>query len=275
MAPRICLQDILCPHFYEIRKSILRHISAYDAAKLERLGALSLGMNERARYLNPIRDLLWDTDKIQNLLGQGMRITLIGTDVPALDQRLSDTQRYLRRNKHHRRLQIYLLGTFPMQGTSKETLYEMMNFGITGASCRSRSIIDRIQLQKLQQSLLQDPEPGKEFIMSFGVPSLLNSRANAKGYWYQEKDIPDRTIDLRVYVPCFDDRMWDEIRLPPIDALHIAGGLSQALRTITQVFVHEQHMNKADLTQEGFRPLLAPRKRPLALRISVFVVSLI
>jgi hypothetical protein len=49
------LLAILIP--YEIRKSLLQYLSAYDVAKLEECLGYFLDPRERAMYLDPMRDL--------------------------------------------------------------------------------------------------------------------------------------------------------------------------------------------------------------------------
>ncbi|KAF2849420.1 hypothetical protein T440DRAFT_533451 [Plenodomus tracheiphilus IPT5] len=274
---QISLVDILRPHFYEIRKSILHYISAYDAAKLERSGALLLDVRERIRYLSPIRDLLWDTDNIQKLLGSGMKLRVIGADVQALKDRLCDTKGYVRNNKHCRKLQIYLVGTFPVQGTPPPALKSMLDYSITGVRCRNRNTVDQLQLQRLRQHLLHDPEPGKEFLMSFGLPTTLDPGPNDKGSWQKVRDTPDCTVNLRVYVPCFNDRMWDEIRLSLADPFRMLGfstcSLYTTLQTVTRLCISKNSVKKMDFTDVGCSLSTGLLEWPLAMRISVFVIG--
>ncbi|KAF2852116.1 hypothetical protein T440DRAFT_527807 [Plenodomus tracheiphilus IPT5] len=164
-----------------------------------------------------------------------------------------------------------LVGTFPVLGTSSDAARSMMGFGIT-ERCHNRAIKDQPQLQGLRERLLRDAESEKRFIMSLGVPSSPH-RANVKGYWHEERNDQDCTIDLRIYMPCFDDRVWDEIQLFPKDALRMAGGVSQICR-LRRPIVRRECIEKAELGHTS-EELPVPVRQPLALRIGIFVVGFV
>jgi len=73
-----------------------------------------LDARERKTYLNPARDLIWDLSRAIPLFEEGLKLVLLGNDVPILKQRLQHTKDYLRRSKNSRKLQIYLIGAFPI-----------------------------------------------------------------------------------------------------------------------------------------------------------------
>jgi hypothetical protein len=68
------------------------------------------------------------------------------------------------------------------------------------------------------------------FMMSFGASTQANER---QGFWRRVPNVPDLTVDLRLYVPSFDDRQWEEIRFPCREILRLAECvLRKALVTI-------------------------------------------
>ena len=88
------LLHLLTP--YEIRRGILQHLSAWDIAKLDLVLGHMLDRQEREIYLKPARDLFHDLQEMQFLIAAGMKIVLLGNDVPFLHQRLEDPIRYLK-----------------------------------------------------------------------------------------------------------------------------------------------------------------------------------
>jgi hypothetical protein len=63
----------------------------------------------------------------------------------------------------------------------------------------------------------------KTFLMAFGAPMAL-SNSRSRGVWHRVSDVPDRTIDLRVYVPTFCDRSREEVKITSRDLLHLSWG---------------------------------------------------
>ncbi|KAF2182664.1 hypothetical protein K469DRAFT_495723, partial [Zopfia rhizophila CBS 207.26] len=212
--------DILVP--YEPRKTLMQYLSAFDVAKLDLSLNHVLDDSERQAYLNPIRDLIWNTSEMDALIKEGMKLILLGNDVPSLQKRLNNTRKYLKRYGHERRLQIYLVGVFPIQGKTEESFERMLRFSFDGEPSKSRIIMDKRQLYTVRRTI-SDNNQGlrKHFLMAFSVPAHHHN-----GFWYKVPNIPDTTIDLRVYIPCFYDRMCGEIRVPPLEIPRISGCIS-------------------------------------------------
>jgi hypothetical protein len=126
---------------YEIWGAILQYISAYDAAKLSLVVDCILP-TDRRKILNPVRDLIWNVSDMEKLLQEGMKLLLLGSDVPALTQRLHHTEEYLKEHGR-RRLKIYLIGTFPIRNKTTATLDRMVKFTTTGKPSRNRIFKDK------------------------------------------------------------------------------------------------------------------------------------
>jgi hypothetical protein len=75
---------------YDVRKGILRNLSAFDVAKLDIVMGNILDPLERKLYLNPTRDLIWNTNEMNSLIECGMKLLLIGPDTYTLTKRLQD-----------------------------------------------------------------------------------------------------------------------------------------------------------------------------------------
>lgn len=206
---------------YDVQKGVLHHISAFDVAKLDASfnGLLlgpdgPVGSSRRRRYLNPIRDLFWDSSELEDLCREGLKLLLIGADAQALEQRLQDTKLYLKTHSVKRKLRIYLIGAFSLKNKQRFVLDRMIKFTIAGAPCAHRTISDGWQLRRLRQSMLLTPDRERNFIMAFGAPIYLCADRKQKGFWHRVQDLPDSTIDLRVYVPNYSDRVRERISFP-------------------------------------------------------------
>lgn len=204
-----------------IRRRVLDFLSAFDAAKLHDLQLCILSASEKKRYLKPLRDLVWNIHEAEGLLEKGMKLTLLGDSASALEERLHATDRYL--NSHgNGRLAVHLLGTFVVSTPTAATLDELVNFSTTGQSSPVRSYGDKYQLGRVRA--LTEAEKDRIFVMSFSTP-MQASANSAKGSWCRVDNVPDRTIDLWVYVPSFRDRIHEEIRIAPKDLVRILGAL--------------------------------------------------
>ncbi|EUC40823.1 hypothetical protein COCMIDRAFT_30303 [Bipolaris oryzae ATCC 44560] len=200
-----------------IRRRILDSVSAFDAAKLVNLKLCILTAKEKEKYLKPIRDLVWDVPAVERLSREGMKLMLLGDGAYALEQRLHATERYL--NSHgNGRLTIYLLGTFPVFTPTATTLDSLVEFSTTGHSNLVRFHCDKYQLGRVRA--VSDIDAKGDFLMSFSVP-MQASINPIKGSWYKVDDVPDRTVDLWVYVPSLRDRLCKEVRLTPLDVLRM------------------------------------------------------
>lgn len=227
---RRCIRDIVVP--YECRKVLLQHLSAYDIAKLDLCLGHFLDRREQEMYLDPVRDLFWNIATMRKLLKEGMKLLLLGNDVSALEQRLKQTRRYTEEHGSKRRLQVFLVGSFPVWEKDAEILDEMIQFSPGRTTCRLRMFKDKVQFRRIQQQFGEsNAKSGKRFLMSFGATSDL-ARKESKGFWTKVPDTPDLTIDLRIYVPCFQDRIWNEIRIPPGDISRISGSGSRASKLL-------------------------------------------
>lgn len=154
---------------------------------------------------------------MEELLQEGMKLLLLGSDVPALTQRLYHTEEYLKENGR-RSLKIYLIGTFPIRNKTTTTLDRMVKFSTTGKASQNRVFKDKYQLRQTKWEI--EPDSDKTFLMAFGAP-LRTSGGIMKGAWYKVS-VPDKTIDLRLYAPCFNDRIRDEIMISPLDIVRMS-----------------------------------------------------
>lgn len=215
---------------YPICVTILQYLSAYDIAKLQMLLLCNLSRVERDKYLSPVRDLIWDIPEMKELYREGMRLVLLGHDVPALEQRLHDTKRYLKLHGT-KKLNIYLFGTFPVLHTETRVIDRLIKFSMTGYFCPMRLACDKYQLRQIQwaSGLARDIP----FLMAFGTPMRLSDKAT-RGLWYKVSDIPDQTIELRVYVPTFSDRLWGQVRITHLDVLQKSKASRLVLDTMSE-----------------------------------------
>ena len=216
-----------------IRTRVLHHLSAYDAAKLDSLCICILRRLEKKMYLDPARDIIQNVIEMQLLIKEGMQLLLIGNDVAALFQRLRDTREYLKKNGA-RRLTIYLVGTFPLRAsaTIKDRL---IRFSPIMDSNDVRSSKDRQELRVLDWAMGHGGSDRK-FIMSFNMP--LNSRQDTDyGVWHQIHGIPEKTIDLRVYVPSFRDRSEGVCRFRATDVVRLLASDRLVLRHVREIIL--------------------------------------
>ena len=212
------LCDLFVP--YPVRRPILNSLSAYDVAKLEIVLGMFLDPGEREDYLNPIRDLVWDIDEVKALEAYGLRLLLMGNDVLALQQRLQHPQHYIRKYGHSRNLQIYLVGHCPVMTRTTEIRDRLINASFFGAPSAYSVFEDTIQIRKMKAKVIYNGlNAGTIFMLSFGASTQTTK---SKGVWRHAIDVPDLTVDLRLYVPSFDDRQWGEIQFPHREALRLS-----------------------------------------------------
>ena len=69
---------------YDSRRKILSSLSAFDIAKLDLALGRVLDKTESCTYLNPVRDIIWNTSEMSNLIKEGMKLIICGNDVPDL-----------------------------------------------------------------------------------------------------------------------------------------------------------------------------------------------
>jgi hypothetical protein len=204
--------DVLTP--YDTRKEVFSWLSAFDIAKLDLLLEHILDETERRTYLNPVRDIVWNRSQMNSLAMQGMKLILCGDDDPLLHQRLHDTESYLRTYGCKRRLQIYLIGIFPFPQDVADVNDSMSSFSVRKDSCTGRIWKDRRELERMFRVIRVYSLPSKtSFLMSFGTP-IAKPIQPAGSTWYAESDLPESTIDLKVYVPSYSARFHGEISLP-------------------------------------------------------------
>jgi hypothetical protein len=209
------LLAILIP--YEIRKSVLQYLSAYDVAKLDEYLGHVLDPRERSIYLDPMRDLFWDVADIQTLLRAGMEFILLGNDTSALVQRLHDTKKYSRKYSK-RKLHVFLVGFFPFQGQDSYTLERLMAFSVNRAPSNIRLFTDKYHLKRMRAS--HDLNAIRRFIIAFGALTMSPKGSNA-GFWHKVPSILDATVELRVYVPSYDDRVREEVTISRWEVLQL------------------------------------------------------
>jgi hypothetical protein len=211
---------------YDIRRTLLSSLSAYDVAKLNLSLGTILDSSERQIYLNPLRDVIWDLSETRALFLNGMKILLLGEDVKLLEKRLHDTKHYLDCHGHARKLRVYMVGYFPIRGKTTDILDRMVRFSILPEPCNHRIIKDKDHLRRIHRKLMDGNEDvGESFLMSFGAPAFPLMGAESST-WYKVSHIPERTVDLRVYVPCYYDRVWPQVRIPLLQMLRICGFFS-------------------------------------------------
>jgi hypothetical protein len=202
------LFDLFVP--YPVRKQMLQSLSAYDIAKVGMVLGRFLDSGERELYLNPIRDLIWDLAEVRALEACGVRLILIGNDILALQQRLQHPQHYIRKYSHSRKLHIYLFGHCPVMTRTNETQDRLINTSLFGAPSAHSIFEDTMQIKRMRAKVtFNDLSADTIFMMSFGASTQANER---QGFWRRVPNVPDLTVDLRLYVPSFDDRQWEEIR---------------------------------------------------------------
>ena len=89
----------------------------------------------------------------------------------------------------------------------------MLKFIITGVSSKCREFRDKIQLRRTKTQMRNHSlRTSAAFIMSFGVSTQIETDGCA--CWHTIDNIPDRTLDIRVYIPSWYNRLREQIRLP-------------------------------------------------------------
>jgi hypothetical protein len=217
-SPDMPLFDLLIP--YETRQQLLRNLSAYDVAKLDIVLGGFLDCGEREVYLSPVRDLIWDMTELRALEAYGMQLLLMGNDISALQDRVQHPRHYIRKHGHSRKLQIYLVGHFPVMCKTTGIRDRLISFTLSGAPSESSLFSDTLQARRLKHraehaSISKDAR----FLMSFGAYTLANE---FRSFWMHVPHIPDLTIDLRVYIPSFGDRLAGEVQLPCRETLRLS-----------------------------------------------------
>jgi hypothetical protein len=206
---------------YDVRKGILRNLSAFDVAKLDIVMGNILDPSERKLYLNPTRDLIWDTKEMNDLIECGMKLLLIGPDIHTLTRRLQNPQSYLRSCHYKRKLRVYLIGYFTINGVTSDALDRMLAFTITRVPSQCRIFRDKMQLRRMKGQISGNGvRADAAFIMSFGLSTQIGT--NKSPCWHKVDDIPDCTIDLRVYIPDLQSRLREEVRLPWRESLRLS-----------------------------------------------------
>jgi hypothetical protein len=247
------LFNLLIP--YETRRQLLQLLSAYDVAKLDMVLGRFLDFKEREVYLNPVRDLIWDMTELRALEANGMKLLLIGNDISALQERVQHPRRYIRKHGHSRELQIYLVGHFPVMCKTTGIRDRLISYTLSSTPSKSSLFQDTLQARKLKYRAIQ-ASIGKDaqFLMSFGACTHANE---FQGFWLHIPDIPDLTIDLRVYVPSFGDRLVGEVQLPCRETLRLSKcvlrscGILSFISDILYMYFGGNPLNLAHLTASG------------------------
>jgi hypothetical protein len=102
---------------YPIRKMLFRHLGALDVAKVICAAKLEevVGEKEKEKFLNPLRDLFTDAElsDVRKMINEGAAITLWGSDLKRLFERVGDQSGY--RDKHQSSVGLHLAITaFPV-----------------------------------------------------------------------------------------------------------------------------------------------------------------
>jgi hypothetical protein len=206
---------------YPVRQQILQSLSAYDVAKVDMVLGKFLDSEERKYYLNPIRDLIWDVDEARALEAYGLRLLLIGNDTSALQQRLQSPQHYILKYGHSRKLQIHLVGSCPVMAPTTEIQNKLINASFFGAPSAYSVFEDTVQMRRIKAKVTHDGLSADTiFMLSFGASTQATKR---QGFWRHVPIVPDLTVDLRLYVPSFDDRQLGEIKFPYRETLRLSG----------------------------------------------------
>jgi hypothetical protein len=211
----VTLKDLLIP--YESRKGILQQLSAWDVAKLDLYLGGILDEQERKAYLNPIRDIFYHVAELNSLLKGGMKLVLLGNDTSHLYRRLKDPGRYATRTNRSKRLHLYLLGMFPVQLEEKDLLDRMIKFCLYSDAHPAR-----VHYDKAVFKVIQSQRPNGAFLTSFGVP-IREGRIEDRGFWHTFHEVPERSIKLKLYVPCFRDRWLGQASLRLSELSRVSG----------------------------------------------------
>jgi hypothetical protein len=59
-------------------------------------------------------------------------------------------------------------------------------------------------------------------MIAFGALTTSSAGVNA-GFWYRGSNIPDATVELRVYAPCYDDRVREKVMTSNREVLRLHG----------------------------------------------------
>jgi hypothetical protein len=244
---------------YEVRGKLLRNLSAYDVAKLDMVVRGFLDLRERRLYLNPLRDIIWDIAEVKYLEAHGMRLLLMGNDVLALQQRLDHPRRYIKRYGHTRKLQIYLIGYCPVMNRTTGIRDRILSFSILQTPSQRRVEEDTLHMRRMKGQIMNNSlRPDAIFIMSFGA--ILHA-SRVHGSWLHVSNIPDLTIDLRIYVPSFHDRQWGEVQFPCRETWHLSKcalrklWLFAFLGNVLCMYLNTQNLSVAHLTVSGIQAL--------------------
>ena len=143
--------NILVP--YKTCKLLLKYLSAYNVAKLNLSLNFILDKTERQIYLNLMRNLFQNVPKINTLLQEGIKLMLLRKDIQHLKQRLNNLELFLKIFRHKRRLQIYIIKSFLLQGiTLAEVLKSLIKFSVNRRPYKSRIVRDNLNLQDISKN---------------------------------------------------------------------------------------------------------------------------
>jgi hypothetical protein len=87
-----------------------------------------------------------------------------------------------------------------------------------------RMFTDAYHLEKMRAS--HDLNTIRKFMIAFGAPTMSPKGGNA-GFWHKVPNIPDGTVELRVYVPCYNDRVREEVIISRQEVLRLHGCVSK------------------------------------------------
>lgn len=188
-------------------------------------------MAEKQRYLRPGRDLFWNLAEVEELMGKGLRLILFGRDVATLWERLNRPEKHA---KNKRRLQIYLVGLFPLIDQRSEIISDVLTLSIEEEPSLFRVVTDGYEFAKLRDRFAGDlgnTRDVKHFLVSFAAPMPAFRGNRRRSTWHKASRCPESSIDLRVYVPSYTDRKYDNVRMPLGDLCRMSTG-SRVHRTL-------------------------------------------
>ena len=116
-----------------------------------------------------------------------------------------------------RAVSLYLLGIFPVQLEEKDLLDRMIKFCLYNDAHPAR-----VHYDKAVFKVIQSQRPNGAFLTSFGVP-IREGRIEDRGFWYTCHEVPERSLNLKLYVPCFRDRWLGEASLRLSELSRISG----------------------------------------------------
>jgi hypothetical protein len=133
----------------------------------------------------------------------------------------------------------------------------LINFTLSKPPKEGSLFLDTLQARGIKHMVTNDGlSSDAQFIMSFAA----STRANEfQGFWLDIPDVPDPTIDLRVYVPSCKDRCLGEVQLSCRETFHLSrcmlrnGRILSFISDILYMYVGGNSLNSAYLCSSGLK----------------------